>query len=101
MKLRAALGTLYGNNASLDLFKIHWIEEYQTSMLSDLNDPSGAKRDMPSIVSAAMLGPIGTASSAGLNKLATLVDEAIFWSGVGRGGDVTAAKWLHKMEVQH
>ncbi|WP_408914422.1 hemagglutinin repeat-containing protein [Brucella pseudogrignonensis] len=60
IKLRAALATLYGNNAGLDLVKMRWIETYQTSMLADANDPSGAKRDMLSIVSAAMLGPIST-----------------------------------------
>lgn len=59
LDLRTALASLYGNNAGLDLVKMRWIEEYQTSMLADLNDPSGGKRDMLAIVSAAMLGPIG------------------------------------------
>jgi RHS repeat-associated protein len=28
------------------------------------------------------------------NKLATGADEAVFWSGLGRGGDATAARWV-------
>ncbi|MDP9789831.1 hemagglutinin repeat-containing protein [Agrobacterium tumefaciens] len=54
--LRQSLASLYGNNQGLDLVRLHWVELYQRSMGDDLADPSGAKRDMLSIVAGAMLG---------------------------------------------
>jgi hypothetical protein len=36
------------------------------------------------------------ASGVATNSLATGSDEAVFWSGIGRGGDATAASWAAK-----
>ena len=34
--------------------------------------------------------------SVATNRLATGTDDAVFWSGIGRGGDATAASWAAK-----
>lgn len=35
-------------------------------------------------------------ASVATNRLATGTDDAVFWSGIGRGGDATAASWAAK-----
>jgi filamentous hemagglutinin len=59
-QLRAALASLTGNNAGLDLVTMRWIGGYQRSMGDDLDDPSGAKHEMLATLSGAMLGLGGT-----------------------------------------
>ena len=36
---------------------------------------------------------VDAAGTTAANRLATSADEAVFWSGIGRGGDVRAATW--------
>ena len=39
---------------------------------------------------------LASGSCVATNSLATGSDEAVFWSGIGRGGDATAASWAAK-----
>jgi len=61
-----------------------------TPVLIEVRDGTGKLRGR-SLLPAKMAG--GLTDGTGKN-LATGTDEAVFWTGIGRGGDVRAANWV-------
>jgi len=73
----------------------------------DVYTPDGAAGAAPQLSSvregsastaaaAAQASTTPLARSNATNRLATGTDDAVFWSGIGRGGDATAASWAAK-----
>ena len=58
---------------------------------------SGSREAFASLsVEARVISTTPHLGSVATNSLATGSDEAVFWSGIGRGGDATAASWAAK-----